>query len=49
MSEEEFNDEKDWEAGVVPEPVKKTVYLVFLTGQVSNDQQHFMSEILILK
>lgn len=49
MSEEEFNDERDWEAGVVPQPVKKAVYLVFLTGQGSNDQQPFMSEILILK
>lgn len=50
MSVEEFCDERDWKAGiVVPQPEKKTVYLVILTGQVSYDQQCFMSEILILK
>lgn len=49
MSEEGFCDERDWKAGGVPQPVKKTVYLVFLSGQVSYDQQCFISEILILK
>lgn len=49
MSEEEFCDGRDWKYGVVPQPVKKTVYLVFLTGQISYDQQCFMSEILVLK
>lgn len=49
MSEEEFCDEGDWKAGVVPQPEKKNFYLVILTGQVSYDQQCLMSEILILK
>lgn len=49
MSEEGFFDERDWEAGDLPQPAEKTVYLVFLTGQVGYDQQDFMPEILVLK
>lgn len=34
MSKEGFFDERDWEAGGVPQPAEKTVYLVFSIGQV---------------